>query len=149
MTNGFDLGHDLDIWILKVICDLDHLVTKVRCKDLPDSDWVDFRCRPAVDSSSIIIVHTITRDPFNLGSPNLKHRCKRPWLISLLFWGVIDFYLQGQIYHQSQNLPHFELVHAITHHPFKLGPPNLDQRCKVPWLRSRLFWGSIELDMWN
>ena len=52
MTNGFDLGHDLDIWILKVICDLDHLVTKVRFKDLPDSDWGDFRCRRAVDSSS-------------------------------------------------------------------------------------------------
>ena len=52
MTNGFDLGHDLDIWILKVICDLDHLVTKVRCKDLPDSDWGDFRCRRAIDSSS-------------------------------------------------------------------------------------------------
>ena len=50
--NGFDLGHDIDIWIFKVICDLDHLVTKVRCNDLPDSDWGDFRCRGAVDSSS-------------------------------------------------------------------------------------------------
>ena len=50
--NGFDLGHDLDIWIFKVICDLDHLVTKVRCKDLPDSDRGDFSCRRAVDSSS-------------------------------------------------------------------------------------------------
>ena len=50
--NGFDLGHDLDIWIFKVICDLDHLVTKVRCKDLPDSDRGDFSCRCAVDSSS-------------------------------------------------------------------------------------------------
>ena len=50
--NGFDLGHDIDIWIFKVICDLDHLVTKVRCKDLPDSDRGDFRCRRAVDSSS-------------------------------------------------------------------------------------------------
>ena len=52
VTNGFDLGHDLDIWIFKVKCDLDHLVTKVRCKDLPDSDRGDFRCRYAVDSSS-------------------------------------------------------------------------------------------------
>ena len=50
--NGFDLGHDLDIWIFKVICDLDHLVTKVRCKDLPDSYRGDFCCRRAVDSSS-------------------------------------------------------------------------------------------------
>ena len=53
--NGFDLGHDIDIWIFKVICDLDHLVTKVRCKDLPDSDQGDFRCRRAVDSSSCFI----------------------------------------------------------------------------------------------
>ena len=54
--NEFDLGHDLDIWIFKVICDLDHLVTKVRCKDLPDSDQGDFSCRRAVDSSSFLIV---------------------------------------------------------------------------------------------
>ena len=48
VTNGFDL----DIWIFKVKCDLDHLVTKVRCKDLPGSDRGDFRCRCAVDSCS-------------------------------------------------------------------------------------------------
>ena len=52
--NGFDLGHDLDILIFKVICDLDQLVTKVRCKDLPDSDRGDFSCRRAVDSSSCL-----------------------------------------------------------------------------------------------
>ena len=34
------------------------------------------------------------------------------------------------------------LVRAITHHPFKLGSPNLDYRCKRPWLRSLLFLGS-------
>ena len=96
-----------------------------------------------------LLVRAITWDPFKLGSPNLKHRYKRPWLRSLLFWGVIDLHLQGQIYLQSQNLPHFELVRAITHHPFKLGPPNLDQRCKIPRLRSLLFWGLIELDMSN
>ena len=44
----------INIWILKVICDLGHLVTKVRCKDLPDNDWGDFRCRCAVDSSSLL-----------------------------------------------------------------------------------------------
>ena len=56
---GFDLGHDLDIWNFKVICDLDHLVTKVRCKDLPDSDRGDFRCRRAIDSSSYLIVYLL------------------------------------------------------------------------------------------
>ena len=82
--------------------------------------------RPCVNHE---LVRAITHDPFQLGSPNLGHRCKRPWLRSLLFWGVIDLDLQGQILLQSQNLPHFELVCAITHHPFKPGPPNLDQRC--------------------
>ena len=52
VTNGFDLDHDLDIWIFKVKCDLDHLVTKVRRKDLPDRDRGDFGYRRAVDSSS-------------------------------------------------------------------------------------------------
>ena len=32
--------------------DRDHVVTKVRRKDLPDSDRGDFRCRRAVESSS-------------------------------------------------------------------------------------------------
>ena len=32
-----------------------------------------------------------------------------------------------------------ELVCTTTHHPFKLGSSNMDQRCKTPWLRSLLF----------
>ena len=39
-----------------------------------------------------------------------------------------------------------ELVRTIIHQPFKLGSPNLDQRCKRPWLRSLLFCGAIDLD---
>ena len=74
-----------------------------------------------------LLVCAITHHPFKLGSPNLDNMCKRPWLRSLLFWGVIDLDLQGQIELQSQNLPHFELVHAITHHQLKLQFPNLEQ----------------------
>ena len=67
--NAFDLGHDLDIWFFKVICDLDHLVTKVRCKDLPDSDRGDFSCRRAVDSSSYLSYpHTSTVAPLKFGT---------------------------------------------------------------------------------
>ena len=33
------------------------------------------------------------------------------------------------------------LVRAITHHPLKLGSPDLDHRCKRPWLRSLSFLG--------
>ena len=38
--------------------DCDLLLTKMRCKDLPDSDRGDFRCRRAVNSSSLIIIIT-------------------------------------------------------------------------------------------
>ena len=52
VTNGFDLGHDLDMLIFKVKCDFELSVSKVRCKDIPDNDQSDFRCRRAVDSTS-------------------------------------------------------------------------------------------------
>ena len=44
-----------------------------------------------------LLVRAITRDLFKLGSPNLDQKCKRPWLRSLLFCGLIDLDLQGQI----------------------------------------------------
>ena len=37
------------------------------------------------------------------------------------------------------------LVRAITQHPFKLGSPNLDNRCKIPWLISYCFGGWLTL----
>ena len=40
-----------------------------------------------------------------------------------------------------------ELVRTITHRPFKLGSPNLDQRCKTPWFRSLLFLGMLDPDL--
>ena len=46
---------------------------------------------------SVCAVITCLHHPFKLGSPNLDHRCIRPWLRPLLFWGVIDLDLQGQI----------------------------------------------------
>ena len=100
-------------------------------------------------------VRAITHHPFKLGPPNLDHRCKRPCLRSLLFGffffcfffggGVIDLDLKFNF--KVKYYPHFELVRAITHHPFMLGPPNLDQRCKIPWLRTLLFWGANDLDL--
>ena len=40
-----------------------------------------------------------------------------------------------------------ELVRAITHQPFKLESPNLDQRCERLWLRSLLLFGAIDLEL--
>ena len=84
-----------------------------------------------------LLVRAITHHPFKLGSPNLDHRCKRPWLRSLWFLGVIDLDLQGQIELQSQNVSHFELVCAITSSPVqaratKFGPEVLNTLVKIP-----------------
>ena len=81
---------------------------------------------PSVSPSVTKFVRAITRYPFKLASPNLDQICKRPWLRYLLFCGTIDCDLQGQIELQNQNLPHFELVHAITHHQLKLQFLNLE-----------------------
>ena len=40
-----------------------------------------------------------------------------------------------------------QFVRTITCHPLKLQSPNLDQKCKTPWLRSLLFLGFTDLDL--
>ena len=87
------------------------------------------------------LVPAITHQPFKLESPNLDQRCKRPWLRSRLFFGTIDLELQGQIELKSQNLPHVELVRAISHHQLKSIFPNLGQKCILALLRSLLIFG--------
>ena len=103
--------------------------------------------RPSVSPSVTKFVRAITHYPFKLGSPNLDQRCKRPWLRSLLFCGTIDRKLQGQMALQSQNLPHFEFVHAITRYQLKLQFPNLEQNCILALIRSSLIVGLIEIDL--
>ena len=100
--------------------------------------------RPCVNHK---LVRAITHHPFQLGSPNLDQRCKIPWLRCLLFYGMIDCDLQGQIELQSQNLPHLELAHAITNHQLKLQFPNLEQKCIFAPFRSLPIMGLIEIDL--
>ena len=83
----------------------------------------------------------ITHQLLKLESPNLVYRCKRPCLRNLLFCGVIDLDLRGQVQLESRILPHFELVRMITCHPFKLELSNLDQKCISVLLKSLLFYG--------
>ena len=92
-------------------------------------------------------VRAITHQPFKLGSPNLGQKCKRPWLRTLLFCGMIDRELQGQIEPKSQNLPLFEFVHAITRHQLKLQFPNLEQKCILALIRSPPILGLIQIDL--
>ena len=93
------------------------------------------------------LVRAVTHQPFKLEPPILDQRCKRPWLRSLLFFGTIDLELQGQIELKCQNLPHFELVRAISHHQLKSVFPNSGQKCILALLRSLLILGWIDLDV--
>ena len=79
-----------------------HLAGVLGCYPRPVLAFGYCRClrpsvRQSVRPSVTKFVRAITHHPFKLGSPNLEHRCKRPWLRSLLFCGVIDLDLQGQI----------------------------------------------------
>ena len=49
--------------------------------------------------------------------------------------------------HKIVRMINHKIVRMITHRSFKLGSPNLDQRCKTPWFRSLFFWGMINLDL--
>ena len=93
------------------------------------------------------LVRVVTHQTFKLESLNLDQRCKRLWLRSLLCVGTMDFELQGQIELKSQNLPHFELVRAISHHQLKSVFPNFGQKCTLALLRSLLILGWTDLDV--
>ena len=93
------------------------------------------------------LVRSITHHPVKLGSPNLDQRCKTPWFGSLLFLGMIDLNLQGQIQLESQILPHFELVNTITLQPFKLESANVNRKCILALSRSLLILDLIGFDL--
>ena len=46
----------------------------------------------------------------------------------IIVFGVIDIDRQSQIWLKNPNLPHFELVHTITHHLLKLESQNLEMQ---------------------
>ena len=60
---------------------------------------------------------------------------------------MIDRDLQGQMEPPNKNLPHFELVHAMTHHQLRLQFQNLEQKCILALFRSLPILGLIEIDL--
>ena len=57
--------------------------------------------RPCVNEFVRAIIHR----PFKLGSPYYDYMCKRTWLRFLLFCGVIDLDLQGQVELKMKSYP--------------------------------------------
>ena len=94
--------------------------------------WV----RPSVSPSVTKFVLAITHHRFKLGSPNFDHRCKRPGLRSLLFWGVIDYDLQGQMLtSKSKFTPFWACPHdnssPVQGRTTKFGPEVLNTLVKI------------------
>ena len=76
VTLNFDLTHDLDLGFSRSFF-LPEASFGFRVLSLPASVCVSVRV-----CGNHLLVRTITRDPFKLGSPNVDQRCKRPWLRS-------------------------------------------------------------------
>ena len=79
-------------------------MTKVRCKDLPDSDWGDFRCQRAMESSSFIC-DSIWKWPKLPCFKKIKNH-HRKYFCSI----TIRPYMQTRTYWVFTN------VHPILHH---------------------------------
>ena len=94
-----------------------------------------------------LLVHAITYHPFKLGSLNLDHRCKIPWLRSLLFWGWLTLTFKVKFNFKVKIFHHFEFVHAMTHHQLNLQFPNLEQKCILVLFRSLPILRLIEIDL--
>ena len=96
--------------------------------------------RPCVNHK---LFRAITHHSFQLGSPNLDHRYKRPWLRSLLFLGVIDLDLQGPKFTPFWACPcdNSPPVRART---TKFGPEVQNTLGKIP-----IVLGLFELDLSN
>ena len=114
----------INIWILKVICDLGHLVTKVRCKDLPDNDWGDFRCRCAVDSSSYTWWHhqmetfsallalCAGNSPVPVNSPH-KGQWRGSLMFSLIYSWIKDWVNNREAGDLRRHRDHYDVIVMI------------------------------------
>ena len=99
---------------------------------------------PSVRPSVHKFVRAITHHPFKLGSPNLDHRCKRPWLKSLLFWEVIDLWPSGSNLTLKSKLTPFWACPTHYSSPIqvrisKFGPQMHFSTVKIP-VNSKLDW---------
>ena len=92
-------------------------------------------------------VRGIHRSPMNSLHKGQWHRALMFSLICVWINGRVNNPEAGDLRRYRAHYDVTIMWCMITHHPFNLGSPNLDQKCKSPWLRSILFWGAIDLDL--
>ena len=92
-------------------------------------------------------IRAITHQPFKLGSPNLDQRCKRPSLRALLFCGMIDRDLQGQIELQKSKFTPFWACACHNTPPIEVTISKFGTKCISALFRSLPISGLIEIDL--
>ena len=105
--------------------------------------------RLSVRPSATKFVRAITDHPFKLESPTLDHRCKRPQLRSLMFWGWLTLTFKVKFNFKVEIYPILSLwVCPRDKSPLievrisKFGP-----KCILALLWSLLILGLIDLDL--
>ena len=100
--------------------------------------------RYSIESSLMILHHTLAHSVVCLNNKSLVWVSTRGQ-----FWpsGIVVACVCVCVCLSVRLCVNHLLVRAIIRLLFKLGSPNLDQRCKRPWLRSLLFWGAIDLEL--
>ena len=94
-----------------------------------------------------LLVRAITHHPFKLGSLNLDHRCKRPWLRSLLFWGWLTLTFKVKFNFKVKIYPILSLSMPWLTTNWSCNFSNLEQKCILALFRSLPILGLIEIDL--
>ena len=92
---------------------------------------------PSVRPSVTKFVRAITHHSFKLGSPNLDHMYKRPWLRSLLVAGWLTLNFKVKINSKVKIYPILSLWFCPRHKspPIEVRISKLDQKCILTLLR--------------
>ena len=118
---------------------LGHLVTKVRCKDLPDNDWGDFRCRCAVDSSSFKMILSDLRDLLCIHTTMWKNQWWLP------FSPREDNYSNVKVIITRLIWTTWTPMSAV---PIKLNHSHSPIPKMIPVHMVQMNWGGIEISLW-
>ena len=114
--------------------------------------WLPMSSMKYVAFSTLFVNLYVVKEPvffFKETDFRIDCECSQAIFTRGQFWpsGIVIACVCGSVCPCVCVCSNHELVRTITHRPFKLGSPNLDQRCKTPWFGSLLFLGMVDLDL--
>ena len=132
VTNGFDLGHDLDIWVFKVKCDLDHWWPRSGVRIYQIGTGVTSNV--GVPSTHLVRFWSRSVDLTNFGGILTQWNISNVWFPYLMdnawqLWPEISLWVGS--YHQCRyHQPKWRTLRAVgTNNPFFWRVYQLDGYC--------------------